>query len=206
MFLIVLSPIIAIFAAHIFSNSLVQQMELRRRPTMREWLALVGSESTLLLLAVPPLAILIVLRLANVALTDAVQLLIWLEALSLIFWAGLAAWHAGLRGRPLALSILGGVAVAAIVLLLQVFLEPGKAVNDGTAAALRPPTVLSSNCTQLSVELPLRALMAAEDKLAVAGKLAASCATLREGPPSRRPFQTIGCFTSYRLPGELVPL
>ena len=97
-FLIVLSPIIAIFAAHIFSNSLVQQMELRRRPTMREWLALVGSESTLLLLAVPPLAILIVLRLANVALTDAVQLLIWLEALSLIFWAGLAAWHAGLRG------------------------------------------------------------------------------------------------------------
>jgi hypothetical protein len=63
--------------------------------------------------------------------------LIWLEALSLIFWAGLAAWHAGLRGRPLALSILGGVAVAAIVLLLQVFLEPGKAVNDGTAASLR---------------------------------------------------------------------
>ena len=65
-------------------------------------------------------------------------MLIWLEALSLIFWAGLAAWYAGLRGRPLALSILGGIAVAAIVLLLQVFLEPGKALNDGTAAALLP--------------------------------------------------------------------
>ena len=137
-FLVVLSPIIAIFTAHIFSNSLVQQVELGRRPTMREWLALVGSESRLLLLAIPPLAVLIVLRLANVALTDAVQVLIWLEALSLILWAGLAARYAGLRGRPFALSILGGIAVAAIVLLLQVFLEPGKAVNDGTAAALHP--------------------------------------------------------------------
>ena len=137
-FLIVLSPMIAIFTAHIFSNSLVKQVELRRRATMHEWLALVRSESRLLLLAIPPLAILIVLRLANVALSDAVQVLIWLEGLSLIFWAGLAAWYAGLRGRPLALSILGGMAVAAIVLLLQVFLEPGKALNDGTAAALLP--------------------------------------------------------------------
>ena len=44
-FLIVLSPMIAIFTAHIFSNSLVKQVELRRRATMHEWLALVRSES-----------------------------------------------------------------------------------------------------------------------------------------------------------------
>ena len=123
MVLIVLGPIIAVVTSHIFSNSLVQQVDLRRRPTMREWLAVVRFESRFLLLAIPPLAILSVLRLVNVALTDAVQVLIWLEAISLIFWAGLAAWYAGLRGRALAISILGGVAVAAIVLLLQVVLS-----------------------------------------------------------------------------------
>lgn len=137
-FLIVLGPIVAVFTSHVFSNSLVQQVELRRRPTMREWVAVVRFESRFLLLAIPPLAILIVLRLANVALTDAVQVLIWLEALSLTFWAGLAAWYAGLRGRPLALSILGGLVIAAIVLLLQVFLQPGKALNNGVAAVLHP--------------------------------------------------------------------
>ena len=139
-FLVVLSPIIAIFTAHIFSNSLVQQVELRRRPTMHEWLALVRFESRLLLLAIPPLAVLIVLRLVERRAHRRCPGLIWLEALSLIFWAGLAAWYAGLRGRPLAISILGGIAVAAIVLLLQVVLEPGKALNDGTAAALQPPS------------------------------------------------------------------
>ena len=136
-FLIVLGPIIAVVTSHVFSNSLVQQVDLGRRPTMREWLAVLRFESRFLLLAIPPLAILSVLRLANVALTDAVQVLIWLEAISLTFWAGLAAWYAGLRGRALALSILGGVVVAAIVLLLQVFLQPGKALNDGVAAAMQ---------------------------------------------------------------------
>jgi len=135
-FRIVLGPIIAVVTSHVFSNSLVQQVDLGRRPTMSEWLAVVRFESRFLLLAIPPLAILSVLRLANVALTDAVQVLIWLEAISLTFWAGLAAWYAGLRGRALALSILGGVVVAAIVLLLQVFLQPGKALNDGVAASL----------------------------------------------------------------------
>jgi len=134
--LIVLGPIIAVVTSHVFSNSLVQQVELGRRPTMREWLAVLRFESRFLLLAVPPLAILSVLRLAKVALTDAVQVLIWLEAISLSFWAGLAAWYAGLRGRALALSILGGVVVAAIALLLQVFLQPGKALNNSVAAAL----------------------------------------------------------------------
>ena len=61
----------------------------------------------------------------------------WVASTSDAMRAGLAAWYAGLRGRALALSILGGVVVAAIVLLLQVFLQPGKALNDGVAAALQ---------------------------------------------------------------------
>ena len=84
------------------------------------------------------MAVLLVLRAANVSLTDSVQVVIWLEALSLSFWAGLAAWYAGLRGRSLALSLLGGLVVSTIVLLLQVFLQPGKAVDNGSAVPGQP--------------------------------------------------------------------
>lgn len=133
--LIVVGPVIAIFTSHLFSSTLVQEVELGRRPTIREWLATARFESGFLLLAVPPLGVLLVLRIANVTLTDSVQVVIWLEALSLSFWA---AWCAGLRGRSLALSILGGLVVSTMVLLLQVFLQPGKALNDGVAAPAEP--------------------------------------------------------------------
>src|SRR5262249_23438386 len=89
--LIVLGPIIAVVTSHVFSNSLVQQVELGRRPTMHEWLAVLRFESRVLLLAIPPLAILSGLRLPNLALPDAVQALIWLEAISpspLLGWSG----------------------------------------------------------------------------------------------------------------------
>jgi hypothetical protein len=131
--LIVIAPVIAIFTAHIFSSSLVQQVELGRRPTMQEWLVTARFETRFLLLGIPPLVLLVVLRVANVALTDAIQVVIWLEALSLSFWAGVAAWYAGLRGRWLALSVLGGIIVSTIVLSLQLFLQPGKVVNNGVA-------------------------------------------------------------------------
>ena len=79
-----------------------------------------------LLLAVPPLAVLLVLHLASVALTDAVRVVIWLEALSLSFWAGLAAGYAGLRGWSLGRSILAGLVISGVVLLLKLILQPGK--------------------------------------------------------------------------------
>ncbi len=53
-------------------------------------------------------------------------MVIWLEALSLSFWAGLAAWYAGLRGRLLGLSILSGLVISGMVLLLKIILQPGK--------------------------------------------------------------------------------
>jgi hypothetical protein len=132
---IVVGPIIAIFTSHLFSSSLVQQVELGRRPNVEEWLATARFESRFLLLAVPPLGVVLVLSVANVTLADSVQVVIWLEAFSLSFWAGLAAWYAGLRRRSLALSILGGLLVSTIVLGLQVFLQPGKALNNAVAGA-----------------------------------------------------------------------
>jgi hypothetical protein len=124
--LVIVGPVVAICTTHVFSGSLVQLVELGRRPTMKEWLVTARFELRFLLLAVPPLAVLLVLHLANVALTDAIRVVIWLEALSLSFWAGLAAWYAGLRGRLLGLSILAGLLISGVVLLLQLMLQPGK--------------------------------------------------------------------------------
>ena len=124
--LVIVGPVVAICTTHVFSGSLVQLVELGRRPTMREWLVTARFESRFLLLAVPPLAVLLVLYLANVALSDAIRVVILLEALSLTFWSGLAAWYAGLRGRLLGLSILAGLVISGMVLLLQLILQPGK--------------------------------------------------------------------------------
>jgi len=124
--LVIVGPVVAICTTHIFSGSLVQLVPLGRPPTTQEWLATARFEFRFFLLAVPPLAVLLVLQLANVALTDTVRVVIWLEALSLSFWAGLAAWYAGLRGRLLGLSIIAGLLISAMVLLLQLILQPGK--------------------------------------------------------------------------------
>ena len=126
---VIVGPVIAICTTHIFSGSLVQLIELGRRPTMKEWLVTARFELRFLMLAVPPLAVLLVLRLASVALTDAIRVVILLEALSLGFWAGLAAWYAGLRGRMLWGSILAGLVISGLVLLLQLILQPGKAAT-----------------------------------------------------------------------------
>ncbi len=123
---VIVGPVVAICTTHIFSGSLVQLVALGRPPTMKEWLATARFESRFLLLAVPPLAVLLVLELANVALTDSIRVVIWLEALSLSFWAGLAAWYAGLRGRLLGFSILAGLLISVMILLLQLMLQPGK--------------------------------------------------------------------------------
>jgi hypothetical protein len=132
--LIILGPIIAIFTSHVFSTTLVQQVELGRRPSRSEWLVNVRYESRFLLLAVPPLALLLLLRLATVSLEDSVRVVIWMEALSLSFWTGLAAWLVGLRGRAVVLAVLAGLVVGGVVVGLQVMLQPGRAVEGGVAA------------------------------------------------------------------------
>jgi hypothetical protein len=122
----------------VFSTTLVLQVELGRRPTRSEWLANARSESRFLLLAVPPLALLLLLDLATVSLHDSVRIVIWVEALSLAFWTGLAAWLVGMRGRPLVLAVLAGLVVAGVVVVLQVMLQPGRALQGGTALGATP--------------------------------------------------------------------
>lgn len=133
--LIILGPIIAIFTSHVFSTTLVLQVELGRRPNRSEWLANALFEARFLFLAVPPLALLFLLTPATVSLEHSVRVVIWMETLSLAFWTGLAAWIVGMRGRPLVLAVLAGFVVSSVVLALQVTLQPGKARNGVPCSA-----------------------------------------------------------------------
>jgi hypothetical protein len=88
---IIVGPIVAMFVSHVFAAVLAEHVALERRVTWPESLELIRSESPFLLLAIPPLALLSFFALAGVSLEDAVRAIIWIEALSIGFWAGLAA-------------------------------------------------------------------------------------------------------------------
>ena len=137
--LIILGPIIAVFTSHVFSTTLVLEVELGRGPTRREWLANARRESRYLLLALPPLALLVILTLATVPLHDSIRAVIWMETLSLAFWTGLAAWLVGMRGRRLVWAVLAGLVVGSVVVALQVTLQPGRALENGTAVGAVQP-------------------------------------------------------------------
>ena len=126
---IIAGPILAMFISHVFSANLAQHADLGRRPTRHEWLRTVGFESRFLLLAVPPLVLLIVVDLAGLALSDAVRVVIWAESLSIGFWAGLAARRAGFVGWTLVFAVCAGLVVGGAVLVLQVLLQPGTATR-----------------------------------------------------------------------------
>lgn len=146
--LIIIGPIIAIFTSHVFSTTLVLQVELGRRPSRSEWFSNARFESRFLLLAVPPLALLLALDLAAVSVQDSVRAVIWMEALSLAFWTGLAAWLVGMRGRPLLLAVLAGLVVTSVAITLQVALQPGQERGDGTAAGATHITAGNRALTQ----------------------------------------------------------
>ena len=131
---IILGPVVAMIIGHVFAASLAAYPALGRRPTRTELLSIVRRESRFLLVCVPQIVLLLVLTLAGLGLSDTVRVLIWAGPALLGFWGGVAAWRAGLRWRGVALGVITGLAAGGVVLLLQVFLQPGKAVTNGVAA------------------------------------------------------------------------
>jgi hypothetical protein len=91
----------------------------------------VRDESRFLLVAVPPVAIVLALDLVGLSLGDCIQAVLWVGLISLGFWGGVAGRSTGLTGWHLALSVVAGLLVGGIVLGLQVLLKPGTAVPDG---------------------------------------------------------------------------
>jgi hypothetical protein len=129
---VIVGPIVAMFVSHVFSSSIAQQIELRRRLDGAEMIATIWSESRFLLLAVPPVLLALVTNLAGASLTTSVQVILWFGVASLGFWGGLAGRRAGFSGWRLVMAILAGLVVGFTVLALWVFLQPGKAVSGGS--------------------------------------------------------------------------
>jgi hypothetical protein len=135
---IIVGPVLAMSIGHAFATSIARTAELERPLTNAERLETIRYSSWLMLLALPPLVLVVVMTLAGVELETTIRVVIWLAAASLGFWGGLAAYRAGLRGRRLVLGIVAGLALGGAVLLLQVLLQPGKAVSHGVADSAQP--------------------------------------------------------------------
>ena len=131
---VILGPVGAMVIGHVFAAGIAAYPELGRRPSTGELLRILHHESRFLLVCVPQIALLLVLTLAGLGLSDTIQVLIWTGPAALGFWAGVAARRAGVRRRGVALAVITGLAVGGAVLVLQVFLQPGKAVSNGVAA------------------------------------------------------------------------
>jgi hypothetical protein len=130
---IIFGPVLAMFIGHVFSASLALQIELERSLTGPERLRIVRGESGFLLLCVPPLALAVVLDLVGVSVHRAITVILWAGVASLGAWGGIAGRLAGFSGWHLALAVLSGLLLGAVVLALYVLLQPGKAFSGGIA-------------------------------------------------------------------------
>jgi hypothetical protein len=125
---VVAGPVLAMFISHVFSASIALQMRSEGVLTARERMVAVRSELPYLLFCVPPLALLLIQYLAGVSLTDAIRVTLWVGALSLGGWGYVVGRRARLSGWALVAAVAVGLSVGIVVLLLQVFLQPGKLV------------------------------------------------------------------------------
>ena len=128
---VIVGPIVAMFLSHVFSGVIAKQVALGRSLNGAERMDAVQSEVRFLWLAVPPTMLTVVLHLAGVALTDCIQIIVWVGVASLGFWGGLAGRRAGFTGWQLVLAVLAGLVVGFLVLAIQVFLQPGEAATNG---------------------------------------------------------------------------
>ena len=137
---VILGPIVAMVIGHMYAASVAEYPKLRGHVAPRDLLSVARRESLFLLVCLPQLVLLLVLRLAGLDIPDTIRFLIWVGPAALGVLGGIAAWRAGFRARGVALGFVIGLAVGGLVLLLQVFLQPGTARTNGVAAVPTPIT------------------------------------------------------------------
>lgn len=123
---VIAGPILAIFLGHVFGAALGMRVAQGRPLTRREHRTVFLEECRFLLVAVPPLAILVVLTMAGVPYSRTIQVIVLCGVVSLGVWGGVAGRRAGLTGWALTLSIAYGLMLGGIVLALQALLQPGQ--------------------------------------------------------------------------------
>jgi hypothetical protein len=123
---VIVGPMLAIVLGHIFGAALGTRVERGRPLTRRERRNVLVKESRLLLLVVPPLGMLVVLRLVGMSYTRIIQVIVIAGVLWLGFWGGLAGRRARLTGWALVASVAYGLVVGGLILVLQALLRPGQ--------------------------------------------------------------------------------
>ena len=130
---IIVGPVLAMFIAHVFAAVMAQHVERGRILTRREWGGIVRMQAPFLLLCGPPLAVVSVLYAFNVSLSDAIRITLWLGTASLGYWGFVAGRRAGFAGWRMLAVVAAGLLIGVVILLIQVFLQPGKAFSGGVA-------------------------------------------------------------------------
>jgi hypothetical protein len=125
---VIVGPVVAMFLAHTFSAAMAKHVEAERVLTLSEWLAIVRMQAPFLFLFVPPVVIVSVLFAFGMTLSDSIMVTLWVGVASLGYWAGVVGKRAGIVGWRLAGVIVAGLVIGIVVLLIQVFLQPGKAI------------------------------------------------------------------------------
>jgi len=122
---VIVGPVLAVFLGHVFGAALGTRVAIGRPLTRGERWAVMVEECRFLLVAVPPLTILVVLTMFGVSYTRTIQVIVLTGVLSLGVWGGAAGRRAGLTGWGQVLSIAYGLLLGGVVLVVQALLHPG---------------------------------------------------------------------------------
>jgi hypothetical protein len=126
---VIVGPVLAMFLSHLFAATLARQVELGRTVTGAERARIARSESRFLLLAVPPVVFVGILTLLGFSLSASIRWLVFLGAVSLGYWGGVAGRRSGMTGWRLVLAVAAGLVIGGLVLALDAVLQPGQAVS-----------------------------------------------------------------------------
>ncbi len=122
--IVTVSPIIALAAAHLFSESISRHAEHQRPLTRSEWREVLVAQVSFLLATVPPLLILGFGWVSPMNPRSTISVLLWTGVITLVALTGLAAARAGIRGWRRVATAVGGGFVGLMVISLQILLKP----------------------------------------------------------------------------------
>jgi hypothetical protein len=124
--IVVLAPTIALALAHLFADVLDFHVRRHRPPSRQDWRHLIGHATQYLLVAVPPLLVLVITGfIPSVDLRGSITSMLIFSALSLGFWGWIAGRRAGLTAWRLAAAAGAGLLVGLIVIGTQILFKPG---------------------------------------------------------------------------------
>lgn len=123
--IVVVAPTLALALARLFADVLDFHVRRHRPPVHYEWRHLLGHAIQYLLVAVPPLCVLVVTGwIPGIDLRGSITCMLIFSALSLGFWGWIAGRRAGLRAWRLLAATGGGLFVGLIVIATQIAFKP----------------------------------------------------------------------------------